>query len=158
MRTQQRLFRRGARRHHARDLAPDQLLASAGLFHLVAQRDAIAFLDQASEIAFKRMIGHAAHGDGLPFFLVARGESDLQFARRYDGVLVEELVEIAQAEQQQSVGCLLLDGVILPHERRRRRYGRVTHAYSPRCRNAKATRSTASIYAASRLWTLCFSA
>ena len=64
------------------------------------------------------MIRHAAHRNGRAFFLVARGQGDFEFARRSDGVLHEEFVEVAQAEHQQGVGDLLLDGVVLPHQRR----------------------------------------
>ena len=56
-------------------------------------------------------------------FLIARGERDFEFARGDHGVFEEELVKIAEAEHQQGVGHLLLDAVVLPHERR----GGVTH-------------------------------
>ena len=102
----------------AGDLALDQLLGEARVLHLVADRDAVAALDQAGDVALGRVVGDAAHGDGLPLLLVARGEGDLQLARRGDGVVVEELVEVPQPEHQQGAGDLLLDGVILPHERR----------------------------------------
>ena len=69
------------------------------------------------------MVGHAAHGDGRALFLVAGGERDFEFARGGDGVFEEELVEIAQAEEQQGVRELLLDAVVLPHQRR----GGVSH-------------------------------
>src|SRR5271155_2253196 len=63
------------------------------------------------------MVGDAAHGDGLAFFLVAGGEGDFELAGGDFGVVKEELVEIAEAEQKQGVGELLLDAVVLPHER-----------------------------------------
>ena len=56
----------------------------------------------------------------VAFFLVARGERDFEFARGGDGVVVEELVEIAEPEQQQRVRHLLLERVVLPHQRRGR--------------------------------------
>ena len=113
----------GAGRHHAHDLAFDQALGGFGIFHLVADGDAVSLLDEARDVALGRMEGDAAHGDGGALFLVARGEGDFQFARGHHGVLEEELVKIAEAEHQQGVGYLLLDAVVLPHERR----GRVTH-------------------------------
>ena len=57
-------------------------------------------------------------GMARAFFLVAGGEGDFEFARGDDGVFEEEFVEIAEAEHQQGVGDLLLDGVVLPHQRR----------------------------------------
>ena len=92
--------------------------ASRRVFHLVADGDAVALLDQPRDVAFGRVIGHAAHRDGGALFLVARGERDLELARGGDGVLEEQLVEIAQAEHEQRVGHLLLDAVVLPHQRR----------------------------------------
>ena len=101
-----------------RDLAAHQLLAGAGFLHLIADGDAIALLDQARDVAFGRVIRHAAHRDRLALFLVARGQRDFEFPRRRHGVFVEQLVEVAEPEQQQRAGDLLLDGLILPHQRR----------------------------------------
>ena len=113
----------GAGRDDAHDLAFDQSLGGFGIFHLVADGDAISLLDQARDVAFGGMKRHAAHGDGGALFLVARGERDLEFARGHHGIFEEQLVKIAEAEHQQGIGDLLLDAVILPHERR----GCVTH-------------------------------
>ena len=71
------------------------------------------------------MIRDAAHRDGGALFLIARGERDLEFARGNHRVLEEQLVEIAQPEHQQRVRDLLLDAVVLPHQRR----GGVRHAH-----------------------------
>ena len=109
---------RGAGGDDAGDFAVDQFLGEARIFGLIADGDAVAFLDQACDVVFRGVIRHAAHRDGLAFFLVAGGERDFELARGGDGVVVEQLVEIAQAEQKQRVGELLLDSVILPHQRR----------------------------------------
>ena len=108
----------GTRCHHARDLALHQGLHELGVFHLVADGHAVALLDQARDVTFGGMVGHAAHGDGGALFLVARGEGDFKLARGYHGVFEEQLVEIAQPEHQQGVGNLLFDAVVLPHQRR----------------------------------------
>ena len=62
------------------------------------------------------MVRDAAHGNGLAAFAIAGGERDLQFVGGDEGVLVEELVEVAEAEQEQGVGVVGFDRVILPHE------------------------------------------
>ena len=90
---------RGSRREHARDLALHQLLGQPGILHLLADCDLESFANQFGNVVFRRVIRHAAHGNGGAFFLVARRERDLQFARRDDCVLEEQLVEIAQAEE-----------------------------------------------------------
>ncbi len=97
-----------AGRDHARDLALHQLLGELRVFHLVADGDAVAPLHQARDVALGGMVGHAAHGNGRAFFLVARGEGDLEFARGDDGVFEKQLVEIAQAERAAAFRELLL--------------------------------------------------
>ena len=113
----------GAGRDDAGDFAPNQFLAGRRFFDLIADGNAISAPDQARDVAFGRMIGHAAHGYSGAFLFVAGGEGDFQFARGEDGVIEEELVEIAQAEHEQGAGNLLFDGVVLPHQRRGCRFG-----------------------------------
>ena len=109
---------RGARRQYARDLALHQLLGEPRVFHLLADGDLEALANQLGDVVLGRVIRHAAHGNGDAFFLVARGERDLQLARGDDRILEEELVEVAQAEEQQRAGMLFLDRGVLPHQRR----------------------------------------
>src|SRR6266850_545555 len=115
-----------AGRDHANDFAANEFLARAGLLHLVADGDFETGANQARDVAFGGVIRNAAHGNGLAFFAVARGERDLQLARGNDRVLVEKFVEIAEAEEQQSVRIARLDGVILLHQR----CSRLAHASS----------------------------
>jgi hypothetical protein len=82
----------GAGRDDARDFALDQLLGDRGIFHLVADGYAVALLDEARDVAFGRVIGDAAHGDGAPFSLlrevgsvVIYEESGLRAPRRLGG-------------------------------------------------------------------------
>ena len=100
----------------AHDLAAHQLLAGAGLFHLVADGDLEAGAQQPRDVGLRGVKGDAAHGHGLASFAIARGQGDLQFARGHNGVFVEELVEVAEAEQEQRVRVALLDRLVLPHQ------------------------------------------
>ena len=43
-------------------------LARRGIFHLVADGDAVALLDEARDVAFGGVVGDAAHGDGARLF------------------------------------------------------------------------------------------
>ncbi len=72
--------------------------------------------NQPRDVAFRRVIRHAAHRHGLALFAIARGQSDLQQARGHLRIVVEKLVEISQPEKQQRLRMLLLDGVILPQQ------------------------------------------
>ena len=107
-----------AGRDYAHDFAADEFFAGAGFLHLIADGYAVPGADQPRDVAFRGVIGNAAHRDRLALFAIARGQSDLQQARGHLRVVVEKLVEIAQAEKQQRLRMLLLDGVILPQQRR----------------------------------------
>ncbi len=108
----------GAGRDDARDIALHQFLGEPRIFHLVADGDAVPFLNEARDVAVGGVIGHAAHGDGGALFLVARGQGDFQIVRGHYGIFEEELVKIAEAEHEERVRHLLLDAVVLPHQRR----------------------------------------
>ncbi len=107
----------GAGRDDADDFAADDFLAGAGLLHLIADGDFESGADEAGDVAVGGVIGDAAHGNGLAFFAIARGERDLQFAGGEHGVFVEEFVEIAEAEEQKSVGIAGFDRLVLLHQR-----------------------------------------
>ncbi len=109
-----RRVERGARRKHPRDFAPHDLLGELRIFHLIADGDAVALAQQPCEVAFDGVIRHAAHGQLS--FAVARSEGQLQFAAYGDCVVVEELVEVAHAEEEQRIGILALGSRPLAHE------------------------------------------
>ena len=111
---------RRSRRHHPRHLALHQLLGKARLFHLLADGHPVALLNQPVNVALDGVVGNAAHGDRRAAFFIARGQGDLQLARRHHRVFVKHLVEVPQPEKQKGLGVLLLDCGVLPHERCRR--------------------------------------
>ena len=76
---------------------------------------AVALAQEPGEVALSGVIGNAAHRDGS--LSVARGELDLQFARGDSGVFVEELVEVAHAEEEQGIRMQALGGGKLAHDR-----------------------------------------
>ena len=106
----------GSGSQDASDFATDDLLRDFRVFHLLADGDLEPLANQLGDVAFGGVIGHATHGDGDPFFLIARGQRDLKFARRDDGVLEEEFVEVPKPKKEQCVGMVLLDGSVLPHQ------------------------------------------
>ena len=85
------------------------------ILQLLAHGDLVALLDQPGDVLLRGVIGHAAHG--RPLILgpapVTGGQRQLQLLRSDHGVFIEHFVEVAQAEKQQAVGMLSLDGVIL---------------------------------------------
>ncbi len=118
LRLQEQLLHDRSRGQDPRDLALDQLFGVAGVFHLFADGDLVPLFHEPGDVAVDGMVGDPAHGDGSAALVpVARGEGDFQVAGRLDGVLVEHLVEIAQAEKDQLVGVAPLDLVVLLHHR-----------------------------------------
>src|ERR1035437_10089657 len=120
---------RGAWREHTRDFALHQRFGYARVFHLFADGDLEAFADQLADVVLGGVVWHAAHRYGNAFFLVARGQRDLQLPRREHGVLEEEFVEVAQPEEDERVGMVFLDRGILPHQRG----GRLSHRIGANC-------------------------
>jgi len=101
----------------ADDFAADEFFAGTGLLHLIANSDFESGADEAGDVCVRSVVGDPAHRDRLALFAIARSESDVQFAGGDHGVFVEQLVEIAEAEEQEGVRIARLDGVILLHER-----------------------------------------
>ncbi len=113
-----RNLRRRARRDYPRYFPPHQRLRLTRVFHLLAQCDLESLANELGDVPFGGVIGNPAHGYLRAFFFIARGQGDLQLACAHNGVLEKHLVKIAKTEENQSVGVLLLDGSVLPHQRR----------------------------------------
>ena len=81
--------------------------------HLLADGHLVPGGKKPVDIVGRRVVRHAAHGHALP-----GGKSEAE--RRAGGlrVLVEHLVEIAQAEKKQSVGIGAFQRLVLLHQRR----------------------------------------
>ena len=107
----------GAGRENTDHFATDDLFAGSRLFELFADGDFVAGADEAGDVVFGGMIGHAAHWDGFAALFVAGGEGDLQDAGGDDRVVVKEFVEIAEAEEEQRLRMLFFHGVVLLHQR-----------------------------------------
>jgi hypothetical protein len=107
------------------------LLGLGGVFQLFANGDLEAGADQLGEIGLGRVHGHAGHGDVLARMLAAIGQGDPQRLGRAAGVVEEQLVEVAHAEEHQGVGLARLGLEELRHHRRGPRAG----GQRNRCRN-----------------------
>ena len=105
------------RGHDAHDAALDDALGLARIGELLADGDAEALVHQAHEVALDRAHRHAGHGHGVDP-LGAGGQGDPQLLGRHLGVLSEQLVEVAHAEEQEGVRLLLLGPPELLHHGR----------------------------------------
>lgn len=79
-------------------------LASARVLGLLADGDLVALGDQARDVGVARMIGNAAHRRLILRRLaaVAGRQRQIELARGELSILVEHLVEVAQAEKRGS--------------------------------------------------------
>ena len=70
------ILHHGAGGQHPDHLSPHQAAGGAGRLDLVAEGDLDAGLEQLPDVAFEGVVGHAGHGQPLPFAELARGERD----------------------------------------------------------------------------------
>ncbi len=101
----------GAFGHHLAHFPLHQALA--GLAHLFRHRDLVAGLHQLGQIALDAVVGHA--GQGHPLIVAHRpaGQHHITHLRDDLGVLIEGLIEVAEAEKEDAVRVLFLDRQIL---------------------------------------------
>ena len=120
---EQGVFGQRARRHQAHHAAADHALVAAGarggrILGLLADRDAMAGLDQAVQIIFASLHRHAAHGDVHALMLAALCQHDAERPGGDLGVLEEQFVEVAHPVEQQETGMGGLYFKVLFHHRR----------------------------------------
>ncbi|MEX0734366.1 MAG: hypothetical protein WD944_04870 [Steroidobacteraceae bacterium] len=118
LRVEERVVGHGPGRHDAHDLARDRPLALADLAGLLADRDGLALPDEAREIAVELVHGNARHRNGRAVGFTSLRQDDVEKPRAAARVVVEELVEIPHAIEQEDVRMLGLDAQILLHHRR----------------------------------------
>ena len=116
---QQRVLGQRAGGDEADHLAADRRLSGAGArgFHLLDDGDPEAAPDQPQQVAFRGVGRDAAERDFGAAVLAARGQRQAEHAGGGLGVLEEQLVEIAHAEEQQGVRVRGLGGEPLRHGR-----------------------------------------
>ena len=96
------------------NFAPNHALGLAGVFDLFADGHFVAGFDQARQISLEGVIGDAGQGDGVLAF-AAGGQGQAQDAGGGLGVVVEHLIEVAHAEEQDGIGHLRLLVGVLAH-------------------------------------------
>ena len=103
---------------HPGDAAAHRAAALPRRLHLFADGDPVAGPHQPTDVPLRRLVGNAGHRDGDPVaVLLARGDRQVERRGRGPGVLVEHLVEVAHAEEQERVRGLALQFQVLPHGR-----------------------------------------
>ena len=104
----------GAGGEDAGDLAANDLLGELGVFHLLADGDAVALAQKAGDVGLGGVVGDSAHGDGA--FPIPGGEGNLQLAGGGLRVVKKEFVKVAHAEEEQGVRIERFGPHVLAHE------------------------------------------
>ena len=112
-------FELRARRHHAHDLALDHTLGGARVLHLLAHRDFEAARDKLAQMHLQRVVREAGQWHAQVFAHRLRGQRDLELFRHQHGVVIERLVEIAEAEEDDGIGVTALHLEVLAPDRGR---------------------------------------
>ena len=107
-------------RDQPHDLAPHQLLSRTGNLHLIADGHLVPGGDQAGDVPSRRVMWDSRHGNPI-FSLGAGRQRDAEQLRGEAGVVVEELVEVAEPEEEERIARLRLGLVVLAEHRRDRR-------------------------------------
>ncbi len=115
---EQRLVGDGARGDDANDLALHRSLTGGGIPHLLADGGGFTELYQLGQVAFDGVIGHPRHGDWGARRLAALGQGDIEQLGGLAGIVIEQLVEVAHAIEQQDLGVLGLEAKVLLHHGR----------------------------------------
>ncbi len=113
---QQRIVDHRAGCDNARNAALDQALGFTRIADLFSDRYRFAEADQLGQIAIQRMHRYARHRNRRACRLAALGQRDVEQARRAPRVVVEHLIEVAHAEQQQQIRLLGLERQVLAHQ------------------------------------------
>ena len=106
-----------ARGDHPDHLALDRSLAGGRVADLLADRHRFTETHQSGQVLLDGMERHAGHRNRLAAGLAAGGQRDVHQPCGLDRVVVEHLVEVAHAVEQQAVRVVGLQPQILLHHR-----------------------------------------
>lgn len=133
----------GAGGDDADDLALDEALGGGGVAHLLAEGDLVALRDELREVAIDGVVRDAGERDAEALAHRLGGEGDVELARAEFGVVVEGLVEVAEAEEDDGVWVAALDVEVLAADGGEGVHGGECSGFVNRGgRNAGATRAT----------------
>ena len=107
-----------ARGDHPHHLATHQRLFAFDHPHLLGDGHFPTQFHQASDVAFRRMVRHTTHGDGVGVVAISGRQNQLQRTRRPDGIFKKKLVEVTHPEKQQGIRLLGLQLTVLKKDRR----------------------------------------
>ncbi len=118
------VFNHGSRCQDAGDVAPHDLVLHRWL-NLVADHDFVPGAKQLAHVCLPGVVWHAAHRRAAALAERSRREGHTHHRCGDLRVLKEDLVEVSEPEEEDSVGVLLFRLPVLPHHRGESKF---THA------------------------------
>ena len=112
---QQRLVGDGSRGDDTHHLALHRALGLAGVAALLANGDRLALAHQPRQVGIEGNYRHTGHGNRRPRGGAALSQCNIQQLRGAARIVIEHLVKIAHAVEQQHVRMLRLDAQVLLH-------------------------------------------
>jgi hypothetical protein len=103
----------GAGGDDADDVPLQDALGGAGVAELLADGDAVALGQEAGEVGLQGDGGDAGEGDAVALAELFGGEGDVQVSGEDEGVVAEGLIEVAEAKEEEAVGELGLEALVL---------------------------------------------
>ena len=100
------------------DAALDQTFSLLGIFELVADGYPLAGPHQLGQVIVDRVVREAGQGHFAAAASPALGERDIENAAGRNGIFTKGLVKIAHPKQEHRARMLLLELVVLLHQRR----------------------------------------
>src|SRR5690606_4123433 len=88
------------------------------VLELLCRSHAVAGLDEPREVLVEGVVGEPGQRGLLGGAVAAARQRDAEDVGDDDGVLLERLVEVAHAEEEDGAGVAVLDLPVLPHQRR----------------------------------------
>src|SRR5262245_23887750 len=104
--------------NHTHDIAFHQALSLARLLELLSNRHLEALLYKSINITLSTMDRHTTHRYRVILLLIPRGEGNVQRLGCHHSIVLEQLVKIAHAKEEQRIPSFVLQTLILLHHRR----------------------------------------
>src|SRR5262245_13832286 len=146
-RSQSRAADDSAWRNHTHDIAFHQALSLARLLELLSNRHLEALLYQSINVTLSTMDRHTTHRYRVILLLIPRGEGNVQRLGCHHSIILEQLVKIAHAKEEQCISSFVLQALILLHHRRG-----VGNRRSPRGRGYRDGCDVGHDHSVSHLW------
>ena len=114
---QKAVIERNAWRNQFCDPSLYQLFGQLRIFQLLANGHLAPGTDQLVQISFQRVVRESSQLDKRMRTIGLASQNDIQHLRSENGIFPKGLVKVSDPKKEHSIRMLLLDFVVLPHQR-----------------------------------------